>query len=137
MHTIDTLDYEPPSTVTPLNNQPAWNDAVNTLVGSHDFYTAKAGLGIRFWRLRLYSTYEYQLTEKVEDASGLKTKPYYSITYGAGYYLFRGIFLGAEFYTNYPVVNYVVNDSGPFDYTQTDAVIDTRTMMAFTLGFQF
>ena len=127
MHSVD---------VNPNNVGPS-PSSYDTLAGTQDFWTLKGGLGIRFWRIRLFSTYDYQITKQMQDLTGqsvpvVNTIPEYFITAGLDYYVFDHLYIGTELYF-YKPVDYLSDVSG----NVWSAQYGTTFFPTFTLGVQF
>jgi len=102
-----------------------------------DFLTAKGGLGVRFWRIRTFFTYEltaFKLPVLGVSEDKLKTIPSGFTTAGLQVYLLESLFVGTEIFFFQPVY---------FDYDEQYGVISdvedngTTYFPTFSFGFQF
>jgi len=108
-----------------LGMNPSQDSLVNTI---GDFYTAKVGLGFRFWRVRAYFTYEHQLKYLLDaTVSRPDLIPDYFTTIGLQVYPFTHLFVGTELMLFVPV-----------EYTPYS--VEARSwypVPSFTIGYQF
>jgi hypothetical protein len=83
----------------------------NSIIGRHDYYTAKAGVGVRFWKLQVFSTYDRNIAKDIDKKIGdNELLPSWDLTVGMQWYFSGRFYLGTEFYI-YKPVDYVLSNS--------------------------
>ena len=94
---------------TELNGNNPSNSAgtpivLDSIIGRHDYYTAKAGLGIRFWKLQVFSTYDRNIAKDIDkEIDNNELLPSWNLTIGMQWYFTGRFYLGTEIYIYKPV----------------------------------
>ena len=108
------------------------DSASNSIFGEHPFYTAKVGLGARFWRVRLFSTYERTIAKDIDQslADNLNVPAWFT-TVGFQFYLFNKFYVGTELFFYQPV-DYELSSDG---LSLNPVAYGTTYVPALCIGF--
>jgi hypothetical protein len=103
---------------------------LDSIIGKHDYYTAKAGLGIRFWKLQVFSTYDRNIAKDIDKEIGNnELLPSWNLTIGMQWYFTGRFYLGTEIYI-YKPVDYNLSES----QTLIPAMCGTSYFPAICIG---
>jgi hypothetical protein len=83
---------------------------LNSLIGKQDYYSTKIGIGARWWRLRLFTTYDREIAKDIDKSlANNDLIPDWNITCGLQFYIANRFYIGTELYF-YKPVDYISTD---------------------------
>ncbi|MBS4027849.1 MAG: hypothetical protein KGZ58_04340 [Ignavibacteriales bacterium] len=97
-----------------------------------NFFTLKAGFGVKLWRARMFTSFEYQMAGVIQKLPSGITLPKYYITTGTQFYIYNKVFAGAELFFYHPL-EYVLDANNRL--TTKEHIL--KMFPAISIGYQY